>query len=96
MQAPRFLASQGLNHPGQRPFRCRTRRQTQRKGIGGHSIGGGFGMNVVEAEEARSGVQIRIDTIHPERESSRLGPGLMMRQFGQAGFQLLDLKGRRH
>lgn len=96
MQVASLLRRQFLKCPEQRSVSCRTRRQTQRKGIRGHSIGGGLGMNLVQAVEARSGVQICIDPVNPERKSFRLAIGLMTRQLGQTRFQLLDLKGRRH
>ena len=96
MQSASLLRRQALEYPDQRPVPCGARRQTQSKGIGGHSIGGGLGMNVVQAEETRSGVQIRIDTVYTEREPTRPTPGLMTRQSGETNFQLLDLKSRRH
>jgi hypothetical protein len=71
-------------------------RQGQSKGIGGHGVGVGSGMDIVQAEEARSGVQIRIDAIDPERKPPRAVTFLVSGKAGQTGFQLRDLKGRGH
>lgn len=96
VQGPGFLLDEVLDDPDEGSFPSGARGKAQGKGVGGHGVGVGPGMDIVQAEEARSGVQIRIDAIDPEREPPRAVSFLVSGKAGQTGFQLRDLKGRGH